>query len=229
MELSMKKNHVLWLCFLLLNICLTMCNNPIKFVCTAALIPKEYESRKNQYINSLTLLNKYNCDLYVIESIANGPTFLDDYCKNVCYTHSNNTSILNRGINEAISMKIGLKYFNFEPGTMVIKFTGRYQLKSDEFIKFVAEHMDADVIARAWKDNDAYTALFAMKIEYFLDFLDNYIDYQKWISYSASVFPTPFEIYFGSYITKIKKEGAKIVYLEKLYDYMPIWAYPYRF
>lgn len=192
-------------------------NESIKILCTAALIPNDYESRKNQYIQSLLLLKRHGCDPYLVESVAPGPTFLDEYCNHVCYTHSNNTTFKSKGLNEALSMLIGLKKFKFDPNDTIIKFTGRYQLASDEFIRLAEDNPDADAIVRAWNTWDAYTALFAMKTKYLLDFLENYIDYKKLHYVDFCI-----EHLFGSYIEKMKQEGAKIIYIPRVYDYLPI-------
>lgn len=188
-------------------------------VCTAAIIEKNCEERKKQYIESLILLKKHGCNPHVIESCQQGPTFLDEYCDHVCYTQSNNPTYTNYGINEAISLNIGLRYFNFDPEDIIIKFTGRYSLISDEFIKLVENNLDADAIVRAWNDGDAYTALFAIKLKYFLDFLSNNINFEM-----MEHRHTPFEHFFGAYITKMRTQGAKIIYLERVYDYLPIWT-----
>lgn len=209
--------------FLFISLCLNAQNllshskyHPsIKIVCTSALTPKNYEERKKQYIRGLSLLRDHGCDAYLVESIASGPTFLDEYCNHVCYTHSNNASLVNYGINEAVSLNIGLQRFNFDPEDMIIKLTGRYPLESDEFIRLVEKNLDADVIARVWNEDDVCTGLFAIRLKYFLDFLNNYVDHARMDKYNI-----PLEHYFGSYVTKIKKEGAKIVYLPRMYDYI---------
>lgn len=195
-------------------------NERIKIVCTSALKPQNYEERKQQYIHALSLLkNKYGFDFYLVESIANSPTFLDEYCNHICYTHSNDASLVNYGINEAVSLIMAFEQLNFEPDTMIIKLTGRYPLENDEFIKIVEQNMDADVIARTWHEGDACTGLFAIRLRYFVDFLTNHIDFAKMETHNI-----PLEHFFGAYITKIKKEGAKIVPLKKMYDF--VWTPP---
>lgn len=195
----------------------------IRFVCTAAIIPRNYEERKKQYVKSLCLLKKYGIEPYLIESCATGPTFLDQYCSRICYTKTNNPALSNYGINEAISLLVGLKYFNFSPDDIIIKFTGRYSLESDEFIELVKKNPKADAIVRAWNDGDAYTALFAIKLKYFFDFLENDIDFNSMAQKNI-----PLEHCFGKYITKIRNQGANIIYLKRLYDYLPT-CFPSRY
>lgn len=192
-------------------------NETVKIFCTAALIGSDYESRKREYIRGLNLLRGHGCDPYLVEAAAVGPTFLDEYCNHVCYTRSNSTGYISKGLKEAHSLLVGLKQFKFNPNDMIIKFTARYQLVSDEFIQLVEDNPDADAIVRAWHENDAYTALYAMKLEYLLDFLENYVDYNKLAHIDFCI-----EHLFGAYITKIKAEGAKIIYIPRVYDYLPI-------
>ena len=214
-------NHIYTL--LLISMCLytitslsAALNERIKIVCTSAQKPQGYEERKKQYMHALSLLkNKYDFDFYLVESIANGPTFLDEYCNHICYTHSNDASLVNYGINEAISLIMAFKEFNFDPDTMIVKLTGRYPLENDEFIKIVEQNMDADIIARTWHEGDACTGLFAIRLKYFVDFLTNHIDFKTMEACSI-----PLEHFFGAYITKIEKDGAKIVRLKRMYDFI---------
>ncbi len=198
----------------------------IRIVCTAALIPQKYEERKRQYIRSLKKLKEMGYDPYVIEPCQKGPTFLDEYCNHVCYTQSNNPAWArgkgNYGINEAISLNIGLQYFNFDSEDIIIKLTGRYTLEKDEFIRLVENNSQADAVVRAWNEGDAYTGLFAIRLKYFIDFLNNGINIAE-----MERGPIPLEHFFGAYITKMRKKGAKVFYIPRVYDYLPIWT-PHR-
>lgn len=209
----------------------TLTSAEIKILLTAAILPPEYfsnkphlsanyETRKRQYTESLLLFKKYGLPVYMVESCQKGPTFLDNYCDNVCYTHSNIYEHAygtgNYGMNEVISIKIGLEYFAFNPDDMIIKFTGRYQLKTTEFIDLVNKNIDADAVLRVWPEhNYAYSALFAMKMHRFTEFLNS-------IDYEAMKKGLGFEQALVRYIQKIANQGAKIVYLPKLYDYLPL-------
>ena len=167
----------------------------------------------------------------MVESCQEGPTFLDDYCDHVCYTKSNDPSAL-PSFNEAVSMKIGIEQFNFDPDELIIKVTGRYVLKKPELINFVIKNSRADLIARKWiyefpdgsKQHDAYTGCFAIKVKYLEEVLDNY--FQK-----APTPDTPYQVgsqsvlyciewALGDYINQ-KKELLKIEYIPRLYDYLP--------
>ncbi len=200
---------------------------PIKVLYTSAIIPKDYESRKECYIRNLQLLKQYGCDVYVVESCQTGPTFLDEFCDHVCYTQSNDPTAL-PSYNEAHSMAIGLQHFNFDPDEMIIKVTGRYVLEKDEFISLVRNNLDADVIARKWDDliyeggvqPDAYTGCFAAKTRCLYGILDNYFKRSS-APYKVG---SEFHLYaiewaLGDYIVE-NENSKKIVYLPKLYDYL---------
>lgn len=193
----------------------------VRFVCGAALIEKNYEARKKEYIDSLLLLQSHGLSFYIIEPSQKYPTFLDSYCDNVCYTdsqiHAYSVGIGNYGINEVISFNKGLRSFNFALDDMIIKFNLRYQLQTTEFIELVTNNLDADAIVRVWeKERVAYTALCAMKLKYFFEFFST-------VDINMMVQGLPVEACFYRYIDKIRNEGKKIVYLPKVYDYLPCW------
>jgi hypothetical protein len=220
MQRKIYKAVALLSCCTMINFIYGRQSPKIEIVCTSALTARYYEPRKQQYIRGLSLLKNYGLDPYLVESITSGPTFLDEYCNHVCYTQSNDASLRNYGINEAVSLLIGLQCFNFDPETIIIKLTGRYPLESDEFVRLVEQNLDADVIAKTWTENDACTGLFAIRLKYLLDFLQNYLDFKKMEQEMISV-----ELYFGAYITKIEKEGANVIHLPKMYDYITGDAY----
>lgn len=201
-------------------------NKRMKVLCTTAMVPPDKDrhqgiARKQRYIDTLILLKKFGCEIYVVESIASGPSFFDEYADHVCYTQSNDFTLKNHGINECIAMKIGMDYFKFDPEDMIIKLTGIYALKTDEFINLINNNPDADAIIKPWNEKNAYTALFAIKAKYFLDFLNNYIDYEWWKAEGRQTIIGEEDL-FGTYVTKIKNEGARVVKIPRLYDYMPI-------
>lgn len=165
----------------------------LRIVSTAALINDDYSHRKSEYIDSILMLNKFGYEPYVIEAIlTTGPSFLDDYCKNVFYSKNHDfsvTDIRNKGINEARTLIDGLNYFDFHSDDMIIKLTGRYLLKSDKFIKLVEDNPDVDVFIKyiymksqksPTNTNGAWpiTCCFAMRCCYMKDMLES-LDYQK--------------------------------------------------
>ncbi len=186
----------------LLTTCALMCTlfssniileGAVRIVSTAALINDNYEQRKTEYIESLLLLNKFGYEPYIIEAIlTTGPSFLDDYCRNVFYSKEhdfNVTDIRNKGINEARTLIDGLNHYGFDPDDMIIKLTGRYLLRSDQFIKLVEDNPDTDVfikclyfdIFKTPTNPDGtwpLTAMFAMRCSYMKEFIDG-LDYKK--------------------------------------------------
>lgn len=121
-------------------------------------------------------------------------------------------------------MRIGLEHFKFDPETIIIKITGRYPLETDDFLHLVENNLDADVIVKTYHQDGDCTGLFAMRQKYLLDFLRNYLDFKKMEREMISL-----EWYFGAYVTKIKKQGAKVIYMEKMYDYIGGDAYSTSF
>lgn len=200
---------------LLLGTCSAEEAKRIKVLFTSAIIKEGYKKRKADYIRNLKLLKKYGCDVYVVESCQKGPTFLDKYCDNVCYTKSNDTSET-KSFNEVKSMLIGVEYFNFQPDDMILKVTGRYVLEDDRFISFVKGNMDADIIARIWNQVDAYTGYFAIKQKYFFELLDHYYHIYHTKSKKYAI-----EHALGNFINSEKKR-LNVVPIPLLYDYTSV-------
>lgn len=189
----------------------------VQLIATTAIVQGNYEKRKEQYVQGLKLLNdmrkKSDKNLYILESCEQSPTFLEEYCPmdgcTVFYTQTNDPKLSNYGINLAKSLLAGLKHFDFSPDDMIIVFNGRYTPTNNEFVQFVDKNLTADVIAKIWNERDAYTALFAMKSKYLLNFLEKHID-----PISMEKERIPFEYCFGEFITKIRQQGARIIDLD---------------
>jgi hypothetical protein len=126
----------------ILTLAFSPMNAEMRIILTAALTDNCFEFRKNQYIESLSILAKYGYkNPYIVEAIRTpGPTFLDDYSTNVFYATCNNPSIRNLGANEARTLLEALEYFQFADDDMILKLTGRYQLFSDRLIKIVEKN-----------------------------------------------------------------------------------------
>lgn len=184
----------------------------IKVLFTAAIIEDPEGIRKACYIRNLQHLKRFGCDVYVVESCQQGPTYLDTYCEHVCYTQSNDPS-QTKSNNEITSLAIGMKHFNFDPDDMIIKVTGRYVLEDDQFVRLVNERRDADIVARIWNPADAYTGYFAIKQARFLELIDHYFEVYRTISRGYS-----FEHALGNYISS-HNNSLHIAPIEKLYSY----------
>jgi hypothetical protein len=154
----------------------------------------------------------------MVESCQKGPTDLDQYCDNIYYAQSQIYGLTNHGENEARAIEAALDYFNFDNEDMIIKFTGKYEFQTTEFIDLVNNNFDADVIARMWSSFDIYTVLFAMKAKHLRAFFKtlNYDDMRK---------GGAFEHILGSYVTQLENEGKKIVFWQKVFDYLPVTSY----
>jgi len=184
----------------------------IKVIFTSALIEDPDEERKKCYIQNLINLKNYGCEVFVVESCIEGPSYLDCYCDKVYYTKSNDL-YETKSNNEIKSMLIGLLHYDFEPEDLILKVTGRYVLEDDQLINFVKLNENADVIARVWNDIDAYTGYYAIKYKYLLDMFDYYFYIYNNKSKNFAV-----EHALGNFIS-MNKDNLKIIRIPKLYDY----------
>lgn len=193
----------------------------LRILLSAALTDKHFEFRKNQYITSFSTLEKYGySDVYIVEALKKkGPTFLDQYSKNVFYATTNDEHCSNQGINESRTILEALYYYNFDPEDMIIKITGRHCLISDYFLNLVQSNPDYDAFVKvanglmpAWQDGMIPTMCFAMKCKYLREFYEQ-INYEKMKEYDV-----PIEWVIASYIDKKIKEGNFKVYITQRLD-----------
>lgn len=182
----------------------------IYIVLTTALVPANYELRKQQYLESLMLLKKHGYpNPYIIEAVSKrGPTFFDDYSTNVFYATINNPAAKYQGTNECKTLLEGLHHLNFDPDDMIIKLTGRYQMVSDEFFKIVANNLDYDAIVKKFNyDRGVFSSCFAMKCKNLIAMLEDF-DYNA-MENQASSFEWEIEKY-------LKKTSLNILYINNL-------------
>ena len=99
---------------------------------------------------------------------------------------------------------------------MILKLTGRYYLEKPEFIELIEQNPDADAVVRAWAPDDVYTGAFAMRYNYLIHLLSN-IDYNDMAKRELAI-----EWKVGAYVTAMKNNGSKIVYLPRVYDYLTV-------
>lgn len=147
----------------------------IIILCTSALIPLHYNERKQEYIESLTILQKQPLPFYITESCLNsGPSFLNDYCDSIFYTGTNNPNLRNKGVNEAIAMKAALDYFNFDDETMIIKLTGRYKFRDFSFLNtLIKNYNNYDAFVKYDHYGQVITGCFAMRCKFMKNMLEN--------------------------------------------------------
>ena len=153
-------------------------HSKIRILCTAALIPNQYELRKTEYIDSLKKITQFGYPSYVVESCVQGPTFLDYYATHVFYAQTNNPTLRNKGINEALSMLACFSFFQFDDDDMIVKLTGRYCFHSDKFLKCVERNQNIDIFIKKFDDGQIFTGCFAMRYKYLKHMLEQ-IDYSR--------------------------------------------------
>lgn len=183
-----------------------------RIVLTAALINHKYYERKKEYINAISILNRFGYNnLYIIESVRSHKTFLDDYCENVIYTNSNNFNLQNKGVNEGNAIVKSLDKLDCKDEDIVVKLTGRYYFISDSFLKTIQSNPSIDVFAKLFLDGQVFTGCFAMRYKYFKEMFSQF-DYEKMEREMISI-----EIEVANYIRSIAKEkNARVMYLDNL-------------
>lgn len=212
-----KFNHFLFSFLVIITI---FSYSQIRVVLTTALTDAHYEFRKRQYIRAFDALKAFGCtNFYIVEALAKqGPTFLDDYSKNVFYATVNDPHCKNQGVNESRTLLEALRFFNFDPDDMIIKLTGRHCLISDHFLKTVAQHVDCDAIITycqgrwpAFADGMVPTFCFAMKYKHLCQLYQD-IDYSQMQSNNI-----PIESIVPYFISqKINEQDFKLLVLDKL-------------
>lgn len=186
----------------------------IRIVLTAALTDAYFEFRKNQYIESFTILRNYDYEtFYIVEALRKkGPTFLDEYCSNVFYATVNKPHYINNGVNEVATFLEGLYHFNFDDEDMIIKITGRHQLTSDHLLRLVENNPDYDAFVKVNADGNVFTLGFAMKCKHFKEMFGR-LNFDR---LGKTMRPIEYDV--GDYIKlKVKQGNFKVYYVDKLY------------
>ncbi len=207
------KKIILLLCFSLsrnIFIDAKQSQSNVKVVCSAVLIDSQYEMRKQEYIHSLKILRSFGFDPYVIESHTSGRTFLDEYSQHVIYTQTNDLRIQNKGVNEAMALKEGLKNSIFHSEDMIVKLTGRYYLKSDAFLREIENSPDIDVFIKIADNLNVVIGCFAMRCKYLKRFFE-------WLNFhEMELHKINIEYCMIQYVNKLWQQGVKIKFLDNL-------------
>jgi hypothetical protein len=188
----------------------------IRVVCASALIPQNYEKRKEEYINSLTLLKNYNYVPYVFEAChPASPSFFDELTPHVFYSNVNNPHLRNKGVNEATSLMEGFKHYQFDDNDMIVKLTGRYHLLSRDFIKLVEDHPEVDVFVKCDPNyptpcGRVVTGGFAMRYHLFKKMLDG-LDLIKMENEMIDI-----EVEVANFAQKMLRQGSTVMYVDRL-------------
>lgn len=148
----------------------------IKFVCTTALIHADYKVREKEYIKGIGRIRQLGFMPYIVESCANGPTFLDELSEQVWYAKTNNYAVKNKGVNEVMALLNFFEHNSFDEDDIVIKVTGRYFFTDDSFLQYIAGHKELDAfviyLKTSWAPKgDLFTGCFAMKHRFLMEFL----------------------------------------------------------
>ena len=124
-------------------------NNQIKIMCTSALIPVNYDMRKEEYHRSFKKIRQYGYEPYIVEAFHCGtPSYLEEYSNHVFYSCLHNNNLSNKGVNEAVSMIECLRHFKFNDNQMIVKLTGRYLLESPEFLRLIENNPEIDMFVK---------------------------------------------------------------------------------
>lgn len=177
-----------------------MCS--VKILYTAAIINKHYEMRKEEFLHCLKTLQAFGYEPYIVESICQAPTFFDNYTKQILYTQTNNPSLHNKGVNEAISMAAGMR--NFDDNDMIVKISGRCYFTSDKFLRQIEQDPEADAFVKYDPQGQVFTGCFALRAKYLKELLAS-INYTVMETHMIN-----FEKIVAQYIENIKRRGAKI-------------------
>lgn len=102
---------------------------------TSALIDRQYERRKDEYLVSIGQLRSLGFDPWVIEATNIHSSFYDQVTQRVLYPNQNNLALRNKGVNELASIRECFSKLPFDDDDIVIKITGRYFLKDNSFIE----------------------------------------------------------------------------------------------
>lgn len=144
----------------------------LKVICTAALIPQQYEMRKQEYLHTLENLKNLGVVPYIVEACTKASFFDDSGCP-VFYPGVNDPNLKNKGVNEARLLQEGLKHFQFNDNDMILKITGRYYFDDGYFINTVRENPQYDAFVRRPESDPAYTfaGCYAFRCRIFKQFL----------------------------------------------------------
>jgi hypothetical protein len=190
----------------------------MKILYTSALIPRNYEQRKNEYIHSLQILKNFGFlpNTYVVE--AGPPTifsFFEDYCDHIFYSSSNNVSLRNKGVNEVQSLINFCNFHDIGDDEIVIKLTGRYFFENDSFLRYVEAHPEIDAVVSSrgnasWEEFCLQTGCYAIKGKYFKHWLKT-IDLSKLEKEMIDL-----EWDFTRFIQSIVTQGANVEIKDKI-------------
>ena len=107
------------------------------------------------------------------------------------------------------SLKEAFKTAGFDDEDLIVKWTGRYYFKNDQFLKEVEDNSCADVIIKLNPNNTVCAACYAMRYKYFKEFVNNIDFVEMEAKYGI-------EDLLMRYVNKLKQQGVVIRYLDSL-------------
>ena len=128
---------------------------------TSALIPNDYDERRKEYLLAIDSLGQWYQKAFVVECYNEGPPWICEKIP-VIYTRVNNSSLRNKGVNEARALSAFLSGLHASNSEMIVKVTGRYRFENLSFLE-TCEQTDKDAIVCLGECNQVYTACFAMR------------------------------------------------------------------
>jgi len=147
----------------------------MRVIVTSALIEKRFDERKAEYSKSLSALLSFGVAPMIVECfLESGPCFLEKYGE-VWYPGVNDPGLRNKGVNEGRAMIQALTKLSGDE--QVVKLTGRYLLKSPDFL-FRASASESDCVVRYDSCGQVFAGCFSMKRDVMLRMYSSF-DYPK--------------------------------------------------
>lgn len=150
---------------------LNLLSKQTHIICTSALIENEKDLRKTEYTQGVTAIKSFGFNPYIIESIAEGPTYLNQLSDRILYAKTNNFALKNKGVNEAMALIKFIDNCDFSDNDMIVKTTGRYILQSDGFLRLIEENPLVDSFVKKDAYGQVFTGCFALRYKYLKKFL----------------------------------------------------------
>lgn len=144
---------------------------------------KDYNHRKDRYINSITKLLEFIKDTdinpIIVENNGKRKTYLDGLNCDVVYTENNSIDTPYKGIKQYLDIKDVIKQYNIDDDDTIMVITGRYRLMSKSFIDLVVKnHKSYDcflkffnVCTLEYMTNDCAPGVYAIKSKYLKKFI----------------------------------------------------------
>ena len=184
----------------------------MKILYTSAQIPYLYEERRSEYIRTLEGLRDFGFadQVYIAESTGGPRTFFENYSDRVFYANVQPLSFTNKGVKEGMAMLSAFDFFQFDDEDMIVKLTGRYYFKNDDFFKLLKANPQVDVFASYLESpNRVQTGCFAMRAKYFKQMLQE-IDFRHMDHHRVDI-----ERILGAFIKKMISENRNVQNVDK--------------